>query len=202
MKKILGVVGSPRRKGNTEALVSAILAGAEEEGAQTDLLFLEGLRIRECDGCHACWKGRTCSKKDDMNAIYSRIAQSDILVFGTPVYWYGPTALMKAFLDRFVFFNCPENRPKVKDKSTVLAVPFEEEKPETAEILLGMFHKSLAYLEMKIAGEIIAPGVTLPGDVLKKKEIMQRAYDLGRKSVLVTRVFPRNPDRPHCLTRK
>ena len=90
---ILGVVGSPRKRGNTHTLVSRILEGAAAEGAAAETLFLGDLDIRECDGCHICWKGRQCSKKDDMNKIYPKIIQSDIIVFGTPVYWYGPTAL-------------------------------------------------------------------------------------------------------------
>lgn len=180
--KILGVVGSPRRNGNTHVLVSRILAGAKDEGGETDLLFLNDLTIRECDGCHACWKGKPCSKKDDMNQTYPRISESDVIVFGTPVYWYGPTALMKAFLDRFVFFNSPENRGIIRNKGAILAVPFEEEKSETAELLLGMFHRSLAYLEMKILGEVIAPGVTRPGEVRKRREILDQAYELGRRS--------------------
>jgi multimeric flavodoxin WrbA len=69
MKTILGVVGSPRRKGNTHILVSRILEGAKNEGAATEIIFLSNLTIRECDGCHVCWKGRKCSKKDDMNNL-------------------------------------------------------------------------------------------------------------------------------------
>jgi len=79
-------------------LVSTILDGAKAEGADIETLFLGDLDIRECYGCHSCWKGRHCSKKDDMNVIYPKIIQSDIIIFGTPVYWYGPTALMKCFI--------------------------------------------------------------------------------------------------------
>jgi multimeric flavodoxin WrbA len=122
---ILGVMGSPRKKGNTHILVSRILEGAEAAGDDTEVLFLGDLNIRECDGCYNCWKGRKCSKKDDMNALYPKIIGSDIIVFGTPVYWYGPTALMKCFIDRFVYFNCPEHRAKIRGKSAVLAIPFE-----------------------------------------------------------------------------
>ena len=43
--------------------------------------------IKECDGCHSCWKGNDCSKQDDMNELYPQIAASDVLIFGTPVYW-------------------------------------------------------------------------------------------------------------------
>jgi multimeric flavodoxin WrbA len=181
VKRILGVVGSPRKKGNTDILVSGILDGAREAGAETERLFLGDLHIRECDGCHICWKGRKCSKKDDMNNIYPKIIESDVIVFGTPVYWYGPTALMKCFIDRFVYFNCPENRSKIRGKPAVLAIPFEEDDPRTAHLLIKFFERSLGYLEMKIRGKIIAPGVSARGDILKREKVMADAHKLGRR---------------------
>jgi multimeric flavodoxin WrbA len=183
MKRILGIVGSPRRNGNTHLLVSRILEGAKDEGAVTDILFLNDLNIRECDGCHSCWEGNPCSKKDDMNDVYSKIIESDVIVFGTPVYWYGPTALMKGFVDRFVYFNCPENRAKIKNKSAIIAVPFEEENPETAGLVVAFFKKSLTYLEMKLLGQVIVPGVTRRGEILKKGQYLAEGYELGRTSV-------------------
>jgi multimeric flavodoxin WrbA len=178
---LLGVVGSPRKKGNTHILVSRILEGAAAEGAAAETLFLGDLNIRECDGCHVCWKGRQCTKKDDMNAIYPKIIQSDIIVFGTPVYWYGPTALMKCFIDRFVYFNCPENRAAIKGKSAVIAVPFEEENLRTADLLVKFFKKSLQYLEMRLIGKILVPGVGSRGDILIKPASLKEGYELGRK---------------------
>ena len=184
MKRILAVMGSPRRNGNTNILVSKIAEGARTCGAVVDELFLGEMTIRECDGCHACWKGKECSKDDDMRAVYPAIIQSDVIIFGTPVYWYGPTALMKSFIDRFVYFNCPENRQKIKGLSAVLAVPFEEDNLETAEGVVEFFHKSLAYLEVKLLGQIIVPGVGEKGAILNKGQYLQQAYDLGQKLVL------------------
>ena len=180
-KRILGVIGSPRKKGNTHLLVSRILEGAEAEEAVTDTLFLNKLKIRECDGCHACWKGKRCSKKDDMNEVYPKIAESDIIVFGTPVYWYGPTALMKAFIDRFVYFNCPENRSKIRGKSAVIAIPYEDDSPETPQLVVAFFEKVFEYLEMHLVGKIIVPGVSRKGEILEKEEIMEEGYELGRR---------------------
>ncbi len=180
--KILGVVGSPRKRGNTHILVSRILDGAEKEGAVTETIFLNDLNIRECDGCHACWKGRQCSKKDDMNKIYTKITGSDIIVFGTPVYWYGPTALMKCFIDRFVYFNCPENRAKIRGKAALIAVPFEEEDPKTARLLVKFFEKSLRYIEMKLIGKILVPGVGSRGDILRKADRLEEGYELGKRA--------------------
>jgi multimeric flavodoxin WrbA len=180
-KKILGVMGSPRKKGNTHLLVSKILEGAKSAGARGDILFLGDLSIRECDGCHVCWKGKKCNKNDDMNKIYSKIIESAAIVFGTPVYWYGPTALMKGFIDRFVYFNCPENREQIKGKPAVLAIPFEEEDPATADLVKAMFEKSLRYLEMNLIGTIIVPGVTKRGEIRKKQAPLEEAYNLGVK---------------------
>ena len=179
--KILGVVGSPRKRGNTHILVSRILEGAENEGAVTEILFLNDLNIRECDGCYICWKGKQCSKKDDMNEVYLKIIQSDIIIFGTPVYWYGPTALMKCLIDRFVYFNCPQNRAKIRGKSAVIAVPFEEENPKTAHLLVKFFEKSLQYLEMKLIAKILVPGVSRRGDILRKGDRLEEGYKLGSR---------------------
>lgn len=180
MKKILAVVGSPRRNGNTDILVSRIAEGARTKGAVVDELYLGDLTIKECDGCHKCWEGKECSKNDEMCNIYPKIIQSDVIIFGTPVYWYGPTGLMKIFIDRFVYFNSPENREKIRSKSAVIAVPFEEENPEMARLVVEFFEKSLAYLEMKVVGKVIVPGVSGKGDILQKAERLREAYELGQ----------------------
>jgi len=181
MKKILGVVGSPRKGGNTHILISRILEGANREQAVTDILFLSDLTIQECDGCHACWEGKQCSKNDDMNNIYPKLIENDVIIFGTPVYWYRPTALMKAFIDRFVYFNCPENRAKIKGKSAAIAVVFEEKNPETAAPLVAFFEKCFQYLQMNLIAKIIVPGVSRKAEILKKQERLKEAYELGTK---------------------
>ena len=181
MKKFLGVVGSPRKKGNTHILVSKIVEGAKKEGGVGEILFLNDLDIQECDGCNVCWKGKPCRKKDDMNQIYPKIIESDVIVFGTPVYWYGPTALMKGFIDRLVYFNCPENRKRIRGKGAVIAVPYEEESPKTVAPLMAMFKKSFQYLEVNMVGKVIVPGVSRKGEILAKSDRLKEAYDLGRK---------------------
>jgi len=177
---LLGVVGSPRRNGNTHVLVSKVLEGARIKGARTELILLGDLEIRECDGCHACWKGRPCPKADAMNGLYPRIAAADALVLGTPVYWYGPTALMKAFIDRFVYFNAPPRRAEVRGKPAALVIPFEDGDRATAKPVVDFFRRSLRYLEMEVAGTLLAPGVTRRGEVSGKPHLLRRALGLGR----------------------
>ena len=129
MKKLTLFQGSPRKNGNTHVMLNAVVDGARAMGAETRLVELPGLAIGECNGCHACWQGRECPLEDDMNPLFETIAASDALVFGTPVYWYGPTALIKALLDRMVYFNCPENRAKIRGKPAALVTPYEETGP-------------------------------------------------------------------------
>ncbi len=185
MKNILGIIGSPRKNGNTDVMVSHILEGARDRGAHTESIRLADLSILECDGCHACWKaGCACSKKDDMAALYPKIAQSDAIVFGTPVYWYGPTAIMKCFIDRFVYFNCPAHREQVRNKAAVIAIPFEDRTYATADLLVGFFERSLEYLEMPLIDRILAPGVTRRGEVERPEtnhgQMPQGGRNIGR----------------------
>ena len=179
--RILGVQGSPRKHGNTQILVEKVLDGARDAGATTLMIQLGDMTIAECDGCHACWKGKECPKDDDMNAVYATIAESDAVVFGTPVYWFGPTALMKAFIDRFVYFNCPENRAKIQGKHAALVAPFEDDDLETARPLVEMFSMGLEYVEMTLLEPLLAPGVGEKGEVLKHPEQLQAAYALGQR---------------------
>ena len=181
MKKILLVMGSPRKGGNTDLLLRKLAEGAALKGAKVEMVSLAGLNIRECDGCHACWKGKHCCKKDDMLGLYEKIIESDAIVFGTPVYWFGPTALMKAFIDRFVYFNCPENRKKIKGKAAATIIPFEDEAIDTARPLVELFEKSFEYLEMRLVGSVVAGGVGEKGDILKKPDRLNEAYELGKR---------------------
>ena len=181
MKRILGIMGSPRLNGNTHIMVSRILEGAKEAGAKTEMLLLKDLLIKECNGCLKCWKGKECRRKDDMNEIYPKIIESDVIIFGTPVYWFGPTALMKSFIDRFVYFNCPENRKKIKGKSVITVIPFEDSNPKTAYGITRFFKECFDYLELKLTGRIIAPGLSKKGEVLKKKEYLLKCRQLGRE---------------------
>ncbi len=180
-KRVLGVVGSPRKRGNTSILVARILEGAAEAGAETETVLLGDLEIADCDGCLVCWQGEDCCKQDDMNALYPKIIRADVLVLGTPVYWYGPTALMKAFIDRFVYFNCPDNRAKIRGKSVAVAVPYEEEGEEAAELMVPFFEKCCRYLEVNLVGSILVPGVGEAGAIRGKSERLQEAFELGKR---------------------
>ena len=98
--KAIGIVGSPRKNGNTEIVTSHTLKAIEEEEIQTELITLAGLNVQLCDGCGACAKEETCPIDDDVFPIYQAIKPADAIILATPVYYGSATALMMAFLDR------------------------------------------------------------------------------------------------------
>ncbi len=97
---ILGLQGSPRTKGNTSVLLSAFLEEAERLGARTEYLDVAKKNISPCKECGTCEKKGFCPIEDDMQQIYPLLRQADIIVMATPIFFYGPTAQMKAVIDR------------------------------------------------------------------------------------------------------
>ncbi len=97
---VLGLQGSPRIKGNTSQLLSSFLTEAEKLGAQVQNIHVARKNIMPCQECNNCEKKGFCAIDDDMQEIFHLLRKADIVVMGTPVFFYGPTAQMKALIDR------------------------------------------------------------------------------------------------------
>lgn len=97
---VLGLQGSPRTKGNTSILLSTFLAEAERLGARTQHLDVARKNISPCQECGTCEKEGFCPLDDDMQQIFPLLRQADIIVMATPIFFYAPTAQMKALIDR------------------------------------------------------------------------------------------------------
>ncbi len=98
--RILGIVCSPRKGGNTEILVRETLEAAREAGGETELILVADMNIAPCDGCGTCLKNGTCKIKDDMQMIYEQLELAEGVVLGTPVYFMNVSAQAKAIMDR------------------------------------------------------------------------------------------------------
>jgi multimeric flavodoxin WrbA len=106
-KKILGIVGSYRRNGMTDSLVSAVLAGAEERGADTEKIYLMDKHIEFCTNCRTCTQKPgaergECVHRDDMAGILDRYDASDGIVIGAPVNCFNLNAVTRRFMERLV----------------------------------------------------------------------------------------------------
>lgn len=98
--KVLGIVGSPRKGGNTDLLVQQVLEGAKSQGAEIEKLLIGELNISPCDGCLTCHKTGRCHIDDDMTTVLEKLQAADGLVLGSPLYGGYLTGQMKVFMDR------------------------------------------------------------------------------------------------------
>lgn len=98
--KAIGIVGSPRKGGNTEFLTRHTLKSIEEEGISTELITLASLNIRPCNACKVCFEKDECSIKDDLAPIYNKMKEADAIILASPVYYGSATALIKALMER------------------------------------------------------------------------------------------------------
>lgn len=173
--KVLALIGSPRKGGNTDLLVSEALRGAQEKGHAVRKLYLYDYTISLCTDCRACKGGYlTCCLNDEMAQLYPLMEGTDVIVFGTPVYWYGPTAKMKMLLDRMRPFV--ENK-KMKGKRAVIVSPSDED-AKACGPLVEMFRLSFEYLGIELVGTVLAKAYDL-GAVANHPEELKAAYELG-----------------------
>lgn len=173
--KILALIGSPRKQGNTDILVDEILRGAEMKGYSAEKLYLYDYDILPCLDCRGCKRGDfICVLKDDMREIYEKLQNADIIIFGTPVYWYGPTGKMKLLIDRLRPFIANGG---LKGKRGIVVAP-SEEGSSCGGPLMKMFYMSFDYLGMRSAGSIMARAYER-GEIAENPDEMKGAYDLG-----------------------
>jgi multimeric flavodoxin WrbA len=178
--RVLGIVGSPRRGGNTEILVDEALRGAGEAGAAVEKVFLSELDISACDACDACVDTGECIIVDAMEDLFPRMQQSQVWVLGTPVYWWGPSAQFKTFVDRWYAKAQREaDKALFKGRRVILVVPMGDADAGTARHVVGMMTDALKYVEAELCATVLAPGTNAAGDVLKFANVLAAAYGAG-----------------------
>jgi multimeric flavodoxin WrbA len=131
-KKILGIVGSYRKDGVIDTLVTEVLAAAEQQGAQTAKIYLKDRHIEFCTNCRKCTQDAgtepgKCIHRDDMEDILNRYLESDAIVIGAPVNFFNINAVTRRFMERLVCFSYwpwgargPQMRSKMKTRKAVL----------------------------------------------------------------------------------
>ena len=173
--KILALIGSPRQGGNTDLLVDELLNGAESKGYATRKIYLYDYNISLCTDCRNCKKGDyVCCINDEMSTLYELMESADVIVFGTPIYWYGPTAKMKMLIDRMRPFV--ENK-KLEGKRAVVVSP-SAEGPVACEPMMDMFERMFAYLKIQLSGNVLVKAYD-KGTIVSKKEELEKAFKLG-----------------------
>lgn len=176
--KVIGIVGSPRKKGNTEALTAHTLKAIDEEGLDTELILLAGKDIRACNACNLCFEEEKCPIKDDMFPVYLKMKEADGIILATPVYYSSATALIKALIERAGWISLHNNSPLRGKVGGSLAVARRAGQNFTIAQLNYWFH---------VLG-ITVPGSTYwniafgreKGDVENDEEGLRTAWNFGK----------------------
>jgi multimeric flavodoxin WrbA len=131
-KKILGIVGSYRKGGVIDSLVTEVLSAAEQQGAQIKKIYLVDQHVEFCTNCRKCTQNPgaepgKCIHRDDMESILARVRDSDAIVLGAPVNFFNINAVTRKFMERLACFSYwpwgakgPQMRTESKDKKAVL----------------------------------------------------------------------------------
>jgi multimeric flavodoxin WrbA len=158
---IFGLVAGGRRDGNTVAATADLLSGARDAGASPDIEFATPEIVLPIGDCAPCVVRGECQIEDGFEAIMERVYAADCLVLGTPLYWYGPSAQLKAFIDRWsCLLDLEEEafRARMRGKRAVLVLAQGERGFYEAAPALQMLEWSVRYLDMPLVGRIVVVG--------------------------------------------
>ena len=160
-KKVVTILlGSPRASGNTETLAEALAKGAEENGCEV----------------------RRCVQKDDMGEVYEAIADADVVVFASPLYFYSWSTQIKPVWDRLLPFYGENSKIDLRGKKAVLVTAAGDDDAACFGGLRESFRLGCGYTKWEIAGEIYAPGM-YPKDAVATngRKYIEEAYELGKR---------------------
>jgi len=184
--KILVVLGSPRKNGNSETLVGKVISGAENAGAACEVVRLSSLNIHPCIGCGGCEKEGICVIDDDMQKLYPKITDADRIIIASPIYFYGVTAQTKAFIDRcqalwsrkYILGRRLEERlPRIGYYVGVSATRGER----IFEGAILSVKYAFDAMDFEYGDECVVRGVDRKGAVSNKEKELSQAYAFGTR---------------------
>ncbi|AKB78215.1 iron-sulfur flavoprotein [Methanosarcina horonobensis HB-1 = JCM 15518] len=210
--KVLAINSSPRMdKGNTALILNPFLEGMKEAGAEVELFYTKKLNINPCTGEFNCWlktPGK-CYHNDDMNILYPKIAEVDVIVFATPVYVDGVTGPMKNLIDRMIprvqpFFELREEhcRHSVRGEAKTLKFVlisncgfWEKDNFDPLLVFMKAFCKNAS---AEFAGALLRPhGEAMPGMLemgAPINDIFEAAKEAGRQLAKGQKISQENLD--------
>ena len=175
MSKIVVLVGSMRKGGNTDLLARSFVEGARKNN-DVEVVSVADVRVNPCRGCNACYssEGNLCIQKDDMSGIYAKLAGADVLVIASPVYFYGITSQLKAIIDRL---HAPV-RNTFRIRRLGLLLTGATELDDLFDAIVRQYELTLRFFKLESIGEVFARGVKDIGDI-EGRPALRQAFKLG-----------------------
>jgi len=174
--QVVAVIGSPRRRGNTVALVEAVLEELERRGCRCTRIMLADLRIDACDGHENCGERASCPHDDDMPGVLEQVYAADGLILASPVYYENVSGQMKTFIDRNAtrYYHDRWLAPKIVGLIAVAA-------GSGLDDTLAALRRFVALSNPQELPVVSLGGCAdKPGDAAKNAELMTEARALGR----------------------
>lgn len=180
--KVLLINGSPKKDGNTSAVLNEMVKVFEDEGVETEIVHVGGMDVPGCLACGACMKTGKCVQDDIVNEISDKLSACDGLVVGSPVYYASPNGTVLSLLDRLFYSNHDDLRAKV-------GAGFAVARRGGATSSFDVLNKYFSISGMPIAGSQywnIGYGTT-PGSVLEDGEGVQTMRVCAQNMVFLMR---------------
>jgi multimeric flavodoxin WrbA len=179
--KALCIIGSPREKGSTAFIVDRVIEGMVERGVDVKRYGLGALKIRYCQGCHACEETRRCAQRDDMDLVIQDLLEADIVLVASPSYWGDVTGQLKVFIDRCTpLCDAKTGETPVPPGKVGVAVAIRagQSVTENQHIVDTIAH-FFGHLGIELVGAYTLEGVEQPADLEGRAEEIREAYELG-----------------------
>lgn len=179
--KVIGIVGSPRKNGNTNAVVQQILEGAAEVGAETRTFLLNEMNYRGCQACNYCKAHEKCKLEDDLAELFEEMKEADGVVFGAPIYFAQFSGQMRLFLDRCYSLVNPDYSSRLPaGKKAVIVVAQGVPDPAAYKGVYEEFGGEISrFMGMDVKDILVSAGYQAPGEVKNNAELMAKAKDTG-----------------------
>lgn len=175
MSKIIVLVGSMRKGGNTDLLVQAFTKSARKKNT-VEVISVADYKVNPCIGCNSCFtrEGNNCFQNDDMSVIYDKLRTADIVVTASPVYFYGISAELKSIVDRL---HTPM-RNEFQIKKLALLLVGAATLPNLFDAIKLQYQLVLDFFHLENIGMVLVRGVKEKGDI-EGNIALKEAYELG-----------------------
>lgn len=187
MKKVIGIYGSPRPNGNSDTLLNHAMNGAKATGADIEKIIVRDLQIAPCNSCNGCFEKGVCVIGDDMQKIYTKLVDADVIIVSSPIYFMGVSAQLKALIDRCQAFwarkyilHLPIREGGRRSRGFFIATAARN----TGEGLFTGAVKTIKsffhVLDTEYIGDILCSGLEEKGTADKRQELVLQAFEAGK----------------------
>lgn len=177
-KKILVILGSPRKGANTTLMAEAFIKGAQKKGHVTEIFDVNKNKSEGCKACNQCWsKGTACVFEDSFNGLVEKIKKSEVIVVASPVYWGSFPSPLKAYIDKMYSFCVPWCKLDISNKQPVLLTSGDGDEETAFAQIKTTYDVLAAYMKWYTPKVICVPklvdaGSVINTDGIRKAEIL------------------------------